>query len=69
MAGRYDRNPFDEDDVNPFAVSNRCNCCSWVAIAPHSRRDSSTSLVEACVPRLLGCRDGVWLRACEPLRS
>jgi hypothetical protein len=24
MAGRYDRNPFDEDDVNPFAVSNRC---------------------------------------------
>jgi hypothetical protein len=21
MAGRYDRNPFDEDDVNPFAVS------------------------------------------------
>ena len=21
MAGRYDRNPFEEDDVNPFAVS------------------------------------------------
>ena len=21
MAGRYDRNPFDDDDVNPFAVS------------------------------------------------
>jgi hypothetical protein len=55
MAGRYDRNPFEEDDVNPFAVSNRCTCCSWVAIVPRSRRlgrDSSSSLVE------------VWSRAC-----
>lgn len=22
MAGRYDSNPFDEDEVNPFSVSN-----------------------------------------------
>jgi hypothetical protein len=36
MAGRYDRNPFDEDDVNPFAVSCLVNFFSWLAATPHS---------------------------------
>jgi len=60
MAGRYDRNPFEEDDVNPFAVSNRC---SWVAIAPRSRRlgrDSSSSLVEACSSACLYAENQSW---------
>lgn len=26
MAGRYDSNPFDEDEVNPFSVS-KSSCC------------------------------------------
>jgi hypothetical protein len=32
MAGRYDRNPFDEDDVNPFAVSCLVYFFSWLAV-------------------------------------
>lgn len=32
MAGRYDKNPFDEEEVNPFAVSiflsSRCSFCT-----------------------------------------
>jgi hypothetical protein len=55
MAGRYDRNPFEEDDVNPFAVSNRCTCCSWVAIAPLS------SLVEACSRACLYAENQSWV--------
>jgi hypothetical protein len=34
MAGRYDRNPFDEDDVNPFVVSCLVNF-SWLDATPH----------------------------------
>lgn len=32
MAGRYDSNPFDEDDVNPFSVSE-LQLGYWISIA------------------------------------
>ena len=34
MAGRYDKNPFDEEEVNPFAVSIcLCSRCSFCTVA------------------------------------
>lgn len=43
MAGRYDSNPFDEDEVNPFSVSNAN------AISASSRLAGSLSVSLLCI--------------------
>lgn len=57
MAGRYDKNPFDEEEVNPFAVSDPSH--PWLRAQIWFFRGLLSALL--CPPRLFPLRiDGGW---------